>query len=280
LELVQTSGPFLTLPVVHRVFPDGLPPVPGPVRAATRTAVAEMLAGNGATRHAVVDFVLREVLGWGEHHAADLPDAVAAIVIEHRTSVRPDFAFVVGEADPVVAGLEPEEDDPEDDETGEDGDAEAASGPYRMLGMLAPWGTHPLVRTTEHGWTASAAERLAVLLRARAVPVGLVTDGRWWAMVWAPLGGATGVAVWDASLFSEEPDSLRAFVAFLDRARFLGDVPANTLPALLRESTQRQEELTEQLGVQVRDWIGSTPSPAARCCPGWTMTSSTPAWSR
>lgn len=29
LELLQTSGPFLTLPVVHRVFENGLPGPPG-----------------------------------------------------------------------------------------------------------------------------------------------------------------------------------------------------------------------------------------------------------
>ena len=70
--------------------------------------------------------------------------------------------------------------------------------------MVADWGAHPLARSTSHGWSASPAERLAVLLRARDVPIGLVTDGRWWAVVWAPLGGTTGVAVWDASLWGEE----------------------------------------------------------------------------
>ncbi|MQA16814.1 MAG: hypothetical protein GEV09_22565 [Pseudonocardiaceae bacterium] len=263
LELLQTSGPFLTLPVVHRLFPDGLPPVPKQARAGVRAAVTDMLDGNGASRHALVDFVLRDLLGWGEHYTAYLPDAAAAIVVEHGTSVRPDFAFVVGEADVDDGHDELDDDDPDDrepderdpEEDPEPEDAEAPSGPYRMLGMVAPWGTHPLMRTTERGWTASAAERLAVLLRARGVPIGLVTDGRWWAVVWAPPGGATGVAVWDASLFSEEPDSLRAFVAFLGRARFLGDVRENTLPALLNESAERQEELTEQLGEQVRDAV-------------------------
>jgi hypothetical protein len=33
LELLQISGPFLTLPVAHRVFPNGLPEVPVARRA-------------------------------------------------------------------------------------------------------------------------------------------------------------------------------------------------------------------------------------------------------
>ncbi|MDQ3276632.1 MAG: hypothetical protein M3Q39_16780 [Actinomycetota bacterium] len=254
LELLQTSGPFLTLPVVDRVFPDGLPPVPAPARAGVRAAMAELLAANGATRHAAIGFVLREVLGWGGQHVDELPDVLAAVVVEHAATVRPDFAFATAEA--AEADEEIDEADPDEDGAEPvDEDATSPEGPYRLLGMVSPWGAHPLARTTERGWTASAAERLAVLLRARDVPIGLVTDGRWWALVWAPPGGATGVAVWDGSLFSEEPDSLRAFVALLGRARFLGVPRADTLPALLVESTAKQEELTEQLGEQVRDAV-------------------------
>ena len=121
--------------------------------------------------------------------------------------------------------------------------------------MVTAWGTHPLTRTSTGNWTASAVERLAILLRARDVPVGIVTDGRWWALVTAPRGGATGAAVWDASLFSEEPTSLQALVALLRRKRFQAEAPPNRLPALFVESLQRQEEVTEQLGRQVREAV-------------------------
>ena len=120
---------------------------------------------------------------------------------------------------------------------------------------MIPRGTHPLSRTTTGSWTASAAERLAVLLRARNVPIGLVTDGRWWAIVWARRGEAMGAAVWDASLFSEEPESLAGLVALLGRARFLGVADADRLPELLVESSERQEDITDQLGFQVRDAV-------------------------
>src|SRR5215469_6492102 len=61
LELLQTSGPFLTLPVVHRVFPDGLPPVPVAERAEVRALVAEMLDSHGARRHAMITAMLRDI---------------------------------------------------------------------------------------------------------------------------------------------------------------------------------------------------------------------------
>ena len=121
--------------------------------------------------------------------------------------------------------------------------------------MVTAWGTHPLTRTTTGTWTANAVERLAVLLRARDVPVGIVTDGRWWALVTAPRGGATGAAVWDASLFSEEPASLEGLVALLTRSRFQAAQPKDKLPALFAESLERQEEVTEQLGRQVREAV-------------------------
>ncbi|TKA00501.1 Eco57I restriction-modification methylase domain-containing protein [Actinacidiphila oryziradicis] len=264
LELLQTSGPFLTLPVVHRVFPDGLATVPGQHRARLRPAVERVLQDTGAGRRQLVTTVLRDVLDWQDHllDGELIPDALAEPVPTHGFGfLRADFGFHVEETDQD----EDEDESPgtTDDETeeaadGEDEGPEGAArtqGPWRLLGALSPWGRHPLTRTTEGGWTASPVERLAVLLRARDVPVGLVTDGRWWALVWAPPGGTTGAAVWDASLWSTEPDTLRAFVAILQRARFLGVPAGDTLPALLAESLERQEEVTETLGRQVRDAV-------------------------
>ena len=259
LELIQTSGPFLTLPVVDRVFPDGLPEVLLGARRAVRTAVADALDSRGATRHRAMRAVLCEALNWDEHLRLDteLPAALAEPVVEHGLVLRPDIGFY---AEPKVDVESPEVDPGDDVEDGEDDAAEAVppttgSGPWRLLGMVSEWGTHPLARTSTNGWAASPVERLAVMLRARGVPIGLVTDGRWWAVVWAPAGGTTGAAVWDASLFGEEPESFRAFVALLTRARFLAVADADTLPALLTESVSAQEEVTDNLGRQVRDAV-------------------------
>jgi hypothetical protein len=251
LELVQTSGPFLTLPVADRAFPDGLPEVAAGPRTAVRTAVAEALATRGATRHTAIQAVLCEALDWADHLrlSADLPAALAEPVPEHGLLLRPDLGFW---AEPSAA--EPA-DEQNDDDADDAAPPPATDSPWRLLGMVANWGAHPLVRTAQHGWSASPVERLAVLLRARAVQIGLVTDGRWWALVWAPVGGTTAAAVWDASLWSEEPESFRAFVALLERARFLAVAAPDTLPALLEESLGAQEEVTETLGRQVRDAV-------------------------
>jgi hypothetical protein len=261
LELLQTSGPFLTLPVAHRVFPNGLPPVPKQDRAAIRAAVAAMLADGGASRHTVIETMLRDVLDWQDHLRIDdaMPTTLAELVADHGVAVRPDFGFYAEDAD----DSDDEDDTGEDDEESADDEDEApatatpghGSGPWQLLGSYLPWGTHPLTRTTTGSWAASPVERLAVLLRARDVPIGIVTDGRWWALVWAPRQGATGAAVWDASLFSEEAASLQALAAIISRHRFLAVAADDRLPALLGESLERQEEVTETLGRQVREAV-------------------------
>jgi hypothetical protein len=274
LELLQVSGPFLTLPVAHRVFPNGLPEVPVQQRATVRGLVAQMMDDRAASRHAVITAMLRDVFDWQQHLVIDdaMPQTLTEIVADHGVTLRPDFGYF-DEAEEDAgddadadeeggSGLSDTSDDEvqEEEEDSEGDDAEADSGgtsggPWKLLGMVTAWGTHPLTRTTTGTWTANAVERLAVLLRARDVPAGIVTDGRWWALVTAPRGGATGAAVWDASLFSEEPKSLEGLVTLLSRSRFQAAQPKDRLPALFAESLERQEEVTEQLGRQVREAV-------------------------
>jgi hypothetical protein len=261
LELLQQSGPFLTVPVADQVWPAGLPAVPTSVRAEVRTAVAHLLESSGRTRGELAAVLFGEALGWGDAlvEATDLPASLTEVVAEHHAVVRPDFAFLNPGDD---------EDEPadtvevigEDDGDQGDPDGDAITGrppspsysPWKLLGMWTPWGQHPLVRNVEAGWAASPVERLAALLRARDVPVGLVSDGRWWAVVWAPRGRPVGTAVWDAALWSEEPETFAGLVALLSRQRFLGVAADERLPALLERSSEAQEEVTTALGDQVR----------------------------
>lgn len=257
LELIQTSGPFLALPVVHRVFPNGLPEVPKRRRAEMRFLVEEMLASKGGTRHKVIETMLREILDWQDHLRIDhdVPGHLAEHLAGVSAPIRPDFAFHLDAVADDVEEADGEEDDAEDEESSKAGDSEGISdslgGEWRLLGLYMPWGTRPLDRIVGAG-SVTHVDRMASLLRARQVPIGVVTDGRYWAIVWAPLGGTTGVAVWDADSFSGEPQLLAAFFALLSRYRFLSVDEDDTLPRMLRESINRQEEVTERLGEQVR----------------------------
>jgi hypothetical protein len=265
LELLQQSGPFLTIPVADRIWPTGLPAVPVEIRSRVRAGVSGVLAAAGTNRDELTRLVLSEVLDWSDAlvEDIDLPATLTEVVPEHGVVLRPDFAFRVepddaDEADDESDGLldGPDEDEDELDDAAVDkasaSGASALDNPWRMLGVWVPWGSHPLQRNTRAGWAASPVERLAALLRARDVPIGLVSDGRWWSLVWAPRGKPVGAAVWDATLWSEEPESLEAFVALLSRRRFLGVPVDERLPALLAQSAEAQEEVTTALGGQVR----------------------------
>jgi hypothetical protein len=122
----------------------------------------------------------------------------------------------------------------------------------RLLGLVSD--DSPVARIKGSDWPATPADRLAQLCRHHGVELGLATDGRWWALVWAPAGGVTTVAVFDAISWPDlsERTVVRALISLLQRRRFFAVPPERQLPALLRESLNNQEEITDRLGIQVR----------------------------
>src|SRR5947199_7949683 len=89
-------------------------------------------------------------------------------------------------------------------------------------------------------------------LHATAVRLGLITNGERSMLVDPPRGETTGFASWYASYWQEEPITLRAFRTLLSARRFFNVAEGETLPAMLGESASNQQEVTDQLGYQVR----------------------------
>ncbi|MFE5171181.1 Eco57I restriction-modification methylase domain-containing protein [Streptomyces sp. NPDC056634] len=247
LDLAEVSGPFLTMPVLLRAWPQ-LDTLEKDERARLRARHADWQTDTTAGRDEWVAYVLRRLLGWDdaltlregedEHHGLD---RLTLRVAEHNTEVRPDFALV----DPGVdLAAEP--------------DVESAAKRVRLLGITVPTGTAPTARAGGGGdWAAAPADRMARLLRHHGVPLGIVTDGRWWCLVWAPLGGVTTTAVIDSIGWNEaaERNVVRAFVSLLRRRRFFEYEEAETLVGLLKASLAAGEDVTEALGVQVRQAV-------------------------
>ncbi|MET9883349.1 hypothetical protein ABZZ20_09365 [Streptomyces sp. NPDC006430] len=247
LDLTEVSGPFLTMPVLLRAWPQ-LDALEKDERARLRARHADWQTDTMAGRDEWVAYVLTRLLGWNdaltlrvgesEHHGLD---RLTLRVAEHNTEVCPDFALV----------------DPGTDLATEPS-AETAAKRVRLLGMTVPAGTAPTARAGGGGdWAAAPADRLARLLRHHGVPLGLVTDGRWWCLVWAPLGGVTTTALFDSIGWNEaaERNVVRAFVSLLRRRRFFEYDEPETLVGLLRESLAAGEDVTEALGVQVRQAV-------------------------
>ncbi|MER7760235.1 DNA methyltransferase [Streptomyces sp. NPDC097619] len=238
LSLVDVSGPFLTLPVLLKTWPQ-LDSIDKPLRARLRYEHGVWQSDPAAGQGAWTDFVLNELLGWGDalREGTEFSEALAVDVPEHEERIAPTFAL-----------LEP-------GSTAEDPAGLVAD--CAILGMTVPAGRHPAQRIPGSAWAATPVDRMAHLCRHHGVELGLVTDGRWWTLVWAPRGGVTTSALFDTVAWTEPVERVvvRAFLSLLSRRRFFAVEDAEMLLPLLKESLDSQEDVTDALGVQVRQAV-------------------------
>jgi hypothetical protein len=220
LTAVAISGPFLALPVLTRVWPT-LESIDQSWWSLLRVARAD----GDVEPDLWIDFLLRRLCGWGELLQHEGLAGFRIDIPEHSAVVEPDFAL----ADP-------------------------SDGSPRLFGMTLKPGNHPTVRIAGDAWAATPVDRIARLCRQHRVTLGLVTDGRWFALVAAPPHSVTSTAVFDTATWAEaaERPVVRAFFSIMERRRFFSVPEGDTLPALIRESLDRQVEVTGVLGDQVR----------------------------
>lgn len=229
LSLVDISGPFLSLPVLMRVFPQQLDSLDTDIARDTRLAFSEWedAEGDRAVHHAWLQFVLGRVLRLPDEvllTGQALPPGLEVPLINHGETLRPQWAV-----------KRPEDELPA----------------LLVVGYPAEQDLNRPVADAR--WrTASPATRMMALLHGTGVPLGLVTNGTNWMLVATRPGETTTYVTWDAALWSEEPLTLRAFSSLLGAMRLFGVQKADRLPAMLAESAQNQQDITDQLGVQVR----------------------------
>ena len=245
LDLVEIDGPFLTLPVLLDEWPNGLVPVEPEQRKNLRREHSRWQRDASAGRDEWVRYILADLLGWKDTLRTEDLEPLTLEVAEHDTHVRPSFVLTTPEAaadTSTAPGGEP---------------APIKAGDVRLLGLALPAGQVPTARVRGESWSASPVDRLAKLCRHHDVELGLATDGRWWVLVWAPRGGVTTTVVFDSVLWPDksEQDVLYAFVSLLNRIRFFKVREDETLVRLLSESQKHQEDVTEALGVQVRQAV-------------------------
>jgi hypothetical protein len=220
LSLVETSGPFLTVPALKRALPDGLEAAPAALQD-LRIAHAEWRQDPDLQQR-WVRWVLDEVLGLRDAVEAASPEHRVA---EHGVTLRADYVVRdhSREGDPAVLLV------------------------HRIGGGIALDRALP-----GDTWTASPIDRAAELARAAKVPLALVTDGNRWTLVWAREGETTGTCTWRSEIWLEEEITLRAFATLLGAKRFFNLPIEEGLAALLQESAGKQQEVADQLGAQVR----------------------------
>jgi hypothetical protein len=232
LSLLEISGPFLSLETLAAVFPQGIEHDNADLRRHLRQAHEEWLDSQGGLRpdsalHAAwVRYVLTQVLELPEavlRGGADVSDGWRVPLQEHGETLAPDLVVV----------------DPSD-------------GRPRWLVQIVPPGQKLESDLAGRPWKATPATRMQTLLYAVDAPLGLVTNGEQWMLVYAPRNATAGYISWYASLWLEEPVTLRAWISLLNAGRFFGVPDDATLEAMLRRSADDQAEVTDQLGYQVR----------------------------
>lgn len=236
LHQFETEGPFLSLPVVKSIWPTGVDRLGDTDdRAVTfKQAYADWLraydARSSDDRHEYaeitrtwIDTVLGRLADWEDLRVAaiDLPPGLEIHSPGEQLRVRADGAL-----------------------EGRDTDYAA------MLRIIEP--SDDLRGPGLDGWSATEIDRMAALLRKADVEIGIVTDGRWWAIVWANRDKPTGSAITDAATWGEEPLVRDAFLTLINQRRFRAKDADERLTALLQRSELEAEEITAALGTQVR----------------------------
>lgn len=232
LSLIESSGPFLSLPVLMQAFPQGLPPRQPETMQPLRQAYAEWQEQpkNPARFQAWVRVVLSELLGYGAavwREGQTLPPGLQAEVAVAGEVLRPDGAVVGPDGHPLA-------------------------GQAQVLVRKYPPGQNLEAPVAELRWRASPATRMSELLHGTGVALGLITNGEQWLLVYAPRNETSGYTTWQAGLWLEEPLTWRAFHALLEPRRLFGVAENERLAALFQASAENQQEVTEQLGWQVR----------------------------
>lgn len=236
LELFDTEGPFLAIPALKRVWPQGMPALPNARKAALtdarkafETAWEQFDRAHGsetaldvyrAERNRWVESVLRDVVGWSDSLSwGDVP-GVEAYSPNRIVSVRAQASL------------------------------QSDQGVGALVHIIDP--VDSLRDAPGDLWAANPIDRVEVLLRENRIPIGIVTDGRWWGLVCARDHAMAASGVVDSLTWIEEPRTRDAFLTLIGRQYLIGGDESERLPQLFKQSVAAAEEITEALGAQVR----------------------------
>jgi hypothetical protein len=232
--LLRPDGPFIAIPVLTEAFPQFLDTVPDDTLAKVRQAWTEVQEAPDLLTPAWTELILSGLLGYTPAMLAE----GGALPEDLRTGSLPG-----GRLRPDAIAYGPDD---------QGGRAE------RLLIYRLPAGTQ---LTTASKVEPSLAEQAASLCRHRDTPLALLTNGAQWVLVHAKPGEPATTAAFDADLWLEERDLLRAFASLLAARRVLPP-PKNadgsnswSLAALFTRSAEAQAEVTTTLGTQVRQAV-------------------------
>lgn len=185
-----------------------------------------MVEGNG--QPAWINFILEDFLGLKDKEywqvGASIPVDKVVNLHEQQETLRPN-RILLDEGRPVLLVLEVPRDQSLD----------------------KPW------LQNKGRWKASPTTKIERLLRETGVELGLLTNGEAWRLVVASPSETTSWMTWTAQTWNDDPLTLAAFKDLLGESRFFAGPRDQVILELIRQSRQRQLDVADQLGNQVRE---------------------------
>ncbi|MBU44112.1 MAG: restriction endonuclease [Spirochaetaceae bacterium] len=228
--LLEHSGPFLSIKLLQETFPQGLDALDSEVWAQTKISYEEWReATEGpepdmAMHTAWIHFMLREVLEL-EQLLSEVPATFQVSHHQMGIKLKPDQILC---ADP------------------------ARPGPENTSLLISTLPPRSGLERSGADERLSAVARMIYLQHALRVPLGLLTNGEKWTLVFAVPGETTGIVTWSASLWTEEKLTFRSFRQLLHLRQLVGAPAGQTTAELFEHSRDDQVDVTRQLGDQVR----------------------------
>ncbi|HXH74058.1 MAG TPA: DNA methyltransferase [Bacteriovoracaceae bacterium] len=227
LNLIDRSGPFLSVQVLESALPQGLDIIHTKFKQKLRRAYElwqeDIDSGElqEAFHYGWVDLVLKDILEYDEK-SLFLNNEIKYFNEELRSEYSPKYIV----KSPV-------------------------SNKIRFFIDVLPPDVDFEKSLEGDKWPASLVEKMTLLCRSEKVRYGLLTNGEKWTLVTAPIGSTSGIATWYSRLWRYEPVTLKAFQTLLGARRCFGP-ESETLDTLLDNSLNSYEEITNTLGEQVR----------------------------
>ena len=256
IQAFDTEGPFISIPVAKKTWGDVVPRLSAEAHEAFRLRFADFvkaydaldaarlnaLSGLSAATEQLeaqeglfrdiqgewVSFVLRDLAKWGER-------------FETFTAPNPEFAAHSPNGTATTSAS---------------GRLLRDGKPYALLLTVDP--VDSLRQDGKDGWSANLIDRMGEMLRNAEIACGVVTDGRWWSVVWADTrkdatrvstigSGITDGLNWASDLLTRD-----AYVNLVSLKSLSGADESQRLDALIGDSLLDAEQITESLGTQVR----------------------------
>ena len=185
-----------------------------------------MVEGDG--QPAWINFILEEFLGlkdrdyWQE--GAAIPANMVVNLPEQQETLRPS-RILLDEGQPIMLLLEVP----------------------REQSLDKPW------LQAKGRWKASPTTKFDRLLRETGIELGLLTNGEDWRLVVASPSETTSWMTWTAQTWNDDPLTLAAFKDLFGESRFFAGPRDQVVLELIKQSRQRQLDVADQLGNQVRE---------------------------